>query len=62
MANPGNIQQYLKGVNFPCSKGDLVSKVRENGASDDVTRALQNMPQDMFNNSQEVMKAYEAQI
>lgn len=58
--SPAELQQYLKGVSYPTSKDDLVSKARENGAPENVVNMIQGMAQEMFNGQQEIMKAYGA--
>ncbi len=59
--SPAVIQAALKGMEYPCTKQDLLGKARENGASDDVIKALEALPVDRFGGPQEVMKAFEGE-
>lgn len=61
MANPGSaaeVEQYLKGVNFPASKQDLISTARSNGVPENMISILENLPGDTFNSPVDVMKAF----
>lgn len=51
------LQGYLKGVNYPASKGDLVEKARDNGAPDDLVRALASAGVERFDDPTEVSSA-----
>lgn len=55
--NPIDTQSYLKGVNYPSSKEDLVAAAQDNGAPDDVVEGLQAMGQDSFDGPDNVMAA-----
>ncbi len=55
--NPIQVQKFLKGVDYPCSKQDLVNKAKEEGADQNVLRTLQNMPMDRFNSPNDVAQA-----
>ena len=56
--SPANIQNYLKGVNYPASKQDLVSRARQNGAPDNVVQNIQRLPTERFSGPQDIMKAF----
>lgn len=56
MAENRNIEQHLKGINYPVQKNELVNQVRQKGASDDVVRKIEQLPQDRFQSQQEVMQ------
>lgn len=56
--SPVQVQKYLKGVDYPASKDDLVNKARANGAPEEVMRVLQQLPGDHFDGPDNVMKAY----
>lgn len=56
-ANPTQVQQYLGGIKYPCSKADLVSHAREEHASKDVIGILQRLPYDEFNSPADVSLA-----
>ncbi|HEX8202270.1 MAG TPA: DUF2795 domain-containing protein [Isosphaeraceae bacterium] len=56
--SPTNLQQYLKGVDYPASKDDLVAAARGNGAPAEVLDLLGRLPGDQFDGPPGVMKAY----
>jgi hypothetical protein len=55
--NPIQVQKYLKGVDYPCSKEQLVQKAQEEGADENVIKTLQGMPADNFNSPNDVAQA-----
>jgi hypothetical protein len=55
--NPIQLQKYLKGVNYPASKDDLVRQAESQGADETVRRALNNLDEQQFQNPAEVSKA-----
>jgi hypothetical protein len=58
--SPANVQNYLKGAQYPARKQDLISTARNNGAPKEIIELLERMPDDEFGGPQEVMKAYAA--
>ncbi len=56
--SPANVQKYLKGVNYPAKKQDLVNQAKQNGAPQEIVQELQQFPNQEFAGPQEVMKAY----
>lgn len=54
---PVQIQQYLGGVDYPCSKDDLVEHAREAGADEDVIDIIEGLPMDRFNSPNDVSEA-----
>lgn len=57
MPNPTEIQKYLKGVDYPASKEDLVSAAEENDAPEEVIDALQDLNEDEFDGPAAVQQA-----
>lgn len=55
--NPIELQKALKGASYPASKDDLVKTAESNGASDDITSALQALGDDHFNTPADVTEA-----
>ncbi len=53
--NPGDVQQYLKGINFPASKDEVASGAEGNGAPQGLVDQIKNAAKDKFQNQQEVM-------
>ena len=52
--NPIEVQKALKGVNYPAKKADIVRNAREQGADDEIVRALENLSSDEFESPTEV--------
>jgi Protein of unknown function (DUF2795) len=40
--NPIELQKYLKGVEYPASRDDLVNVAQSNGAPSEIVAALRN--------------------
>jgi len=55
--NPIELQKYLKGVNYPASKDDVVKAAEKNGADDEIIEALKNVSEDEFEKPTDVTKA-----
>jgi hypothetical protein len=55
--NPIEIQRYLKGVDYPVTKGDLISHAEDNDAPDEAIEQLQAMNEEQFDGPEEVMEA-----
>jgi len=61
MANPrsaAELEKYLKGVNFPASKDNLIEKARANGAPEEVIDMINDLSEDNFNSPIDVSKAF----
>lgn len=58
MANssPIEVQKYLKGVDYPATKKDLVEKARSNGAGKEILSLIEDLKEDEFANPAEVSK------
>lgn len=54
---PAQIKQYLEGVDYPCSKDDLVEHARDEGADEDVIDIIEGLPVDRFNSPSDVSEA-----
>ncbi|HXH85053.1 MAG TPA: DUF2795 domain-containing protein [Candidatus Tectomicrobia bacterium] len=55
--NPIQLQKYLKGVDYPASKDDLVERARGHGADEHIIDTLQRLPRDRFNSPNDVSEA-----
>lgn len=55
--NPAQMQQYLRGVDYPASKDDIISKARSNGADDSVINKLNSLPDQQFETAADVSRA-----
>ncbi len=45
IVNPIQVQKFLKGVDYPCSKDDLVTLARREGADENVLDPLNRLPE-----------------
>lgn len=55
--NPGEIKQYIEGINFPIAKEDLVNQVRDRGAPDAIVGFVQKLPMDEIQSPGDIFKA-----
>jgi len=55
--NPIQAQKYLKGMDYPASKDDIVKKARQEGADDELQDTLQRLPEDTYETPADVSKA-----
>ena len=56
--SPASMEKYLKGINFPVNKQKLVEQAKTNGAPNEVINTIQRLPEEKFNSSADVTKAY----
>ena len=56
-ANPVEVERYLKGVNYPAKKNDLIKHAQQNGASQDILETLKDLREENFNSPVEVNRA-----
>ena len=56
--SPATVQKYLKGIDYPVNKQDLVDQAKKNGAPQEVVQELQKFPNQEFNGPQDIAKAY----
>lgn len=59
-ANPIQIQKYLKGVDYPASKQDLIKSAKKNGADESVCASLEQLPDEDFQTPADVSEAFKA--
>lgn len=52
------IQEALKGMDYPADKNELMQQAKQNNASQDVMDAIQNLPSQKFNSPVDVQKAW----
>jgi hypothetical protein len=55
--NPIQIQKYLKGINYPASKRDLLENAEREGADEDIRTTLEQLPDQEYENPADVSKA-----
>ena len=56
-ANPIQIQKFLKGVDYPASKSDLLENAERQGADEDVRARLEQLPEEEFETPADVSQA-----
>lgn len=56
--SPSNVAHYLKGIDFPAKKKDLIDHAKKNDADSEVIDAIGQMPDDEYGNMADVMKGY----
>jgi len=55
--NPIQVEKFLKGVDYPATKDDLVKKAEQNGADEEIRSTLQQLKEDKFSSPADVSKA-----
>jgi hypothetical protein len=55
--NPIQMQKYFKGVKYPAAKDDLLKMAKQNGADENLTSVLEQLPDDKFETPAAVNKA-----
>jgi len=56
-AAPLEIEQYLRGVQYPAKKNDLINHAQQLGASQDMLETLRNLREGHFNTPADVSRA-----
>jgi len=56
-ADAATIKKYLRGIEFPCSKDELIQKAQEEGAEDAVIEALSEMPDEIFESPADIVQS-----
>jgi len=54
--SPAEIANYLQGINFPCSKRDLISHCRTQNCPTNVLSFLEKMPDRQYFSMADVMQ------
>ncbi|AFM25075.1 DUF2795 domain-containing protein [Desulfomonile tiedjei] len=54
--NPIQIQKYLKGMNYPAQKKDLVQHAKGQNAPEDIMAVLKNLPDSEYKRPTDVAK------
>lgn len=55
--NPIEVERYLRGVEYPATKDELISTADDNDAPDEVIEALQTVAEEQFEGPDEVNEA-----
>ena len=56
--SPAQVQTYLKGIDYPAKKDDLIRTAQDNGAPEEVMEILQQLQEEEYGGPQAAMKAY----
>jgi hypothetical protein len=56
------IMKYVKGLNFPASKQNVVSAFKNNNAPTEIMSALQELPNTNFNSAQDLINAIKGKL
>ncbi|MDQ3270293.1 MAG: DUF2795 domain-containing protein [Pseudomonadota bacterium] len=56
--SPANVQKFLKGIEYPSNKQDLIRQARDNGAPEEVIDTIESFENEEFGGPPDVMKAY----
>ena len=57
-ANPIQIQKYLKGVDYPATREELIENARSLGADESICASLEQLPDEDFQTPAEVSQAF----
>lgn len=55
--NPVQVEKFLRGVNYPATRSDLVSYAKQHEADNNVLQTIQNLPYDHFDSPADVSEA-----
>lgn len=58
---PIEMEKYLKGVDYPASKEDLLESAKRNGAEQQICEVIQSLPDRCFEKPTDVTKALSVQ-
>ncbi|UBF26545.1 DUF2795 domain-containing protein [Kovacikia minuta CCNUW1] len=56
--NPIQMQKYLKGVDYPARKQDLLERAKQEGADENVCLTIEQLPDEEFETPADVSKAF----
>ncbi|MDV2481351.1 DUF2795 domain-containing protein [Methanoculleus sp. Wushi-C6] len=56
--SPIDLQSYLKGVDYPAGKGDLIDHARKNNAPEDMIAALEQFSDRTYRSTTEVSEEF----
>lgn len=55
--NPVQVEKFLRGVNYPISKQDLIKHAQQQGADQSVRSTLEKLPDKKYNSPVDVSEA-----
>ena len=56
VSSPVAVENYLKGIDFPANKKDLLNQAKSNHAPDDVMRTIQRLPDKEYGSPIDISK------
>jgi len=56
--NPIQVQKFLKGVDYPASKAELLDKAKSMGADENIRASLEQLPDEDFQTPADVSQAF----
>jgi predicted outer membrane protein len=57
-ANPVQIQKFLKGVDYPASKAELIENAKKMGADENILASLEQLPDEEFQTPADVSEVF----
>lgn len=55
--NPIQVQKFLKGIDYPASKQEILRTAEDQGADEDVRSTLDRLPDQEFNSPADISEA-----
>lgn len=55
--NPIQLEKYLKGMDYPAKKADIIKHAEQHGADENVKSALQQLPDKTYDGPTGISKA-----
>lgn len=55
--NPAKIEESIKGIDFPASKEDILSRARENSADQEELNVLSGLPDQKYTSITDITQA-----
>lgn len=55
--NPIQVEKFLKGLDYPVDKQELIEYANEHGADKNIREALNHLPDETFNKPTDISKA-----
>ncbi|NJN86524.1 MAG: DUF2795 domain-containing protein [Leptolyngbyaceae cyanobacterium SL_7_1] len=55
--NPIQLQKFLKGMNYPASKEELIEHAKQHDADENALKTLEQLPEDEYETPADVSKA-----
>lgn len=56
--SPISVSKHLRGIDFPCSKQDLLERARSENAGDEVLQQIERLPDQEYQSMADVMKGF----